>query len=309
MQTLTALIALYGLWLVFANVLIEQAGAPVPAYPVLILTAALAVDAGKPLWPIVVLAVFAALIADGLWYWAGRRIGPRVLRVVCRLSLSPDSCISMTRNLYQRWGAPSLMVAKFIPGFASVATTLAGEARMPLPRFVMFDGLGALFWAGVAVLLGALFHDAINEVLLTLEQLGRIGIALLLAALLVFIAGKWWQRQRFLKDIRMARISVPELRELIDSGQPLTLLDVRPSAHRERDGWILGAQPVSDIAELDGEAAGEVIIYCSCPNEASAALLARRLKERGYSRVRPLAGGLDAWRAEGLPVQRTDRAQ
>lgn len=309
MQTLMTLITLYGLWLVFANVLIEQAGAPIPAYPVLILTAALAVDAGEPLWPIVLLAVLAALIADGLWYWAGRRIGPRVLRIVCRLSLSPDSCISVTRNLYQRWGAPSLMVAKFIPGFASVATTLAGEGRMPLPRFVLFDGLGALLWASVAVLLGALFHNAINEVLLTLEQLGRIGIALLLAALLAFIASKWWQRQRFLKEIRMARISVPELRELIDSGQPLTLLDVRPSAHRERDGWILGAQPVSDVAELNGEATGEVIIYCSCPNEASAAMLARQLKARGYSRVRPLAGGLDAWRAEGLPVQRVDQAQ
>ncbi len=309
MQTLMTLITLYGLWLVFANVLIEQAGAPIPAYPVLILTAALAVDAGEPLWPIVLLAVIAALIADGLWYWAGRRVGPRVLRIVCRLSLSPDSCISMTRNLYQRWGAPSLMVAKFIPGFASVATTLAGEGRMPLPRFVLFDGLGALLWAGVAVLLGALFHNAINEVLLTLEQLGRIGVALLLVALLAFIASKWWQRQRFLKEIRMARISVPELRELIDSGQPLTLLDVRPSAHRERDGWILGAQPVSDVAELNGEAAGEVIIYCSCPNEASAAMLARQLKARGYSRVRPLAGGLDAWRAEGLPVQRMDQLQ
>ena len=301
-----AMVSHYGLWIVFANVLVLQAGAPVPAYPALAVTAAFAVDSGKPLWPILSLAVAAALIADLGWYWAGRRIGARVLRILCILSLSPDSCVTTTRRQYTQWGPPLLLISKFVPGFASVATALAGDTRTRLWRFIVYDACGAALWAGAAILLGSIFHDAINEFLETLEQLGRVGLGSIAILLALFIASKWWQRRKFLGEIRMARISVEDLRDLMGKGAPISLLDVRAPASRERDGWISGSQHVDDISKLTVPVDVELILYCNCPNDASAALVALQLKRRGFKNVRPLAGGLDAWLAAGWPLERSE---
>lgn len=304
MDLLLHLIAHYGLWVVFIAVLLDQGGLPVPAFPPIIVTSAMAVEAQQPLWPIVLVAALAALLADGLWYAGGRRFGAHLLRLVCRLSLSPDSCVASTRDTYARWGAPSLVVAKFIPGFAALATTLAGQTGTGLARFALYDGLGAALWALVAVATGALFHDAVNDVLVQLESLGQTGLLVLLAAIALFVAYKAWKRQRFIRLIRMARISVPELQQLLDDGTAPLLLDVRPSAQRAASGWIPGAVLAAHVGELDLPPQREVIVYCDCPNEASAAKLARALKQRGFQRVRPLAGGFEAWQAHGLPVAR-----
>lgn len=304
MDLLLHLLANYGLWVVFVAVLLDQGGLPVPAFPPMIVASAMAVQAGQPLWPVVLVATLAALLADGLWYAGGRRFGKHLVRLVCRLSLSPDSCVASTRDTYARWGAPSLVVAKFIPGFAALATTLAGQARTGLARFAFYDGLGAALWALVAVGIGALFNDAVSDVLARLDDLGTLGLLLVLAAIVLFVAWKFWKRQRFLRLLRMARISVPELRQLIDDGAAPLVLDVRPTALREASGWIPGAVLAAHVGELDVEPQHEVVVYCDCPNEASAAKLARALKQRGFQRVRPLAGGFEAWLAQGLPVAR-----
>lgn len=303
MEMLIDLIANYGLLVVFVAVLLDQGGLPVPAYPPVVVASALAVDQGESLLPILAVATLAAVIADLLWFAGGRRFGVRLLRLMCRLSLSPDSCVLMTRDIYSRWGAPSLIGAKFVPGFAAVATTLAGENGTPAPRFVFFDTMGALLWAGVAVALGALFHEAVNEVIVRLEELGRYGLLLVAGAIAAFIAYKGWQRHRFLKELRMARITVPELYQMLSEGAMPLILDVR-SADQRADGWIPGALFVASLADAQLDPHEEVIIYCDCPNEASAALLARELKKRGFGRVRPLAGGFRAWQAEGHSVAR-----
>lgn len=297
------LIAGYGLLVVFVAVFLDQGGLPIPAYPPLIVAAALATDRGEAVLPILAIATLAALLADLLWFAGGRRFGVPLLRLMCRLSLSPDSCVLTTRDIYARWGASSLIGAKFVPGFAAVATTLAGENRTPVPRFVFFDSLGALLWAGVAVALGVIFHAAVNEVLLRLEDLGRYGLSLIVAIIAAFVAYKWWQRQRFLRELKMARISVPELYQLLAGGARPLILDVRSAAQRN-GGWIPGAVFVTSLAEAQLVPQEEVIVYCDCPNEASAALLARELKKRGFGRVRPLAGGFHAWQAEGYEVLR-----
>jgi len=304
MDTLLHLLEHYGLWVVFIAVLLDQGGLPVPAFPPIMVASALAVEAQQPVWPIVLVATVAALLADGAWYAGGRRFGTHLVRLMCRLSLSPDSCVASTRDTYARWGAPSLVVAKFIPGFAALATTLAGQTGTGLVRFAFYDGLGAALWALVAVGTGALFHDAVNEVLIRIESLGQAGVMLLLAAIVLFLAYKAWKRQRFIRLIQMARISVPELQQLIDGGAEPLVLDVRPLAQREASGWIPGAVLASHVRELELAPQHEVIVYCDCPNEASAAQLARELKQRGFKRVRPLAGGFEAWQAHGLPVAR-----
>jgi membrane protein DedA with SNARE-associated domain/rhodanese-related sulfurtransferase len=303
MDMLLHLIASYGLLVVFVSVLLDQGGLPIPAYPPLIVAAAVATDKGEDVLPILAVATLAAVLADLLWFAGGRRFGVRLLRLMCRLSLSPDSCVLTTRDIYARWGASSLIGAKFVPGFAAVATTLAGENRTPVARFVFFDSLGALLWAGVAVALGVIFHQAVNEVLLRLEDLGRYGLSLVIVIIAAFVAYKWWQRQRFLRELKMARITVPELYQLLAGGAKPLILDVRSAAQRN-GGWIPGAVFVASLAEAQLDPQDEVIVYCDCPNEASAALLARELKKRGFRRVRPLAGGFHAWQAEGYEVLR-----
>jgi rhodanese-related sulfurtransferase len=208
--------------------------------------------------------------------------------------------------IYLRWGAPSLLVAKFIPGFASVASALAGTVGARRLTFVFFDGLGAMLWAGSAIYLGSLFSATIEDLLNILEGLGKWGGALLAAALVSFIASKWWQRHRFIKSLRMARISVEELNRLLQQGRAPLIVDVRASALPQADripgAVILSVDDLSDTS-LEQLIEDEVVVYCACPNEASAAIVAKKLMRRGYARVRPLAGGIDAWVAAGYGVE------
>ena len=299
MDALLHLIQTYGLLVVFVSVFLDQGGLPVPAYPPIIVTAAIAVDQQQSLWPILLVAAFAALLADSLWYLGGRRIGAALLRLMCKVSLSPDSCVLMTRGVYARWGAPSLVVAKFVPGFAAVATTLAGETGTSARRFAFYDGIGALLWAGLAVAVGAVFHEAVNDVLASLETLGRYGLLLVAAAIAAFVGYKLLKRRLFLRELRMARITVPELYRLLEDGNGPMILDVRSQPQRDASGWIPGAVFVASLADVALEPRDEVIVYCDCPNEASAAVLARELRRRGFKRVRPLAGGFEAWREHG----------
>lgn len=303
METLTGLMATYGLWLVFLVVLLDQGGVPIPAWPPLVVASAQAVERQDAVWPIVLVAAAAALLADMLWYGAGRRHGARMLGLICRLSLSPDSCVSGTRTIYARWGPPSLVVAKFVPGFAAVATTLAGHQRTPLLRFALYDGTGAILWAGAAIALGVVFHDAVNEALSTLESLGRLGLVLVLGAILAFVAVKAFKRWSFLRELRMQRISVTELSDLMNGGGQPLVVDVRADDERVRTGWIPGAVHAVSVVELASRVADDVVVYCDCPSEASAARVASQLKKLGFRRVRPLAGGLAAWQSHGLPME------
>ena len=303
MDALIHIIETYGLWVVFFSVLLDQGGLPTPSYAPMIVTAALATDAGQPLWPILMVGSVAALLADILWFAGGRRYGAQLLRLMCRISISPDSCVGTTRQLYEKFGAPSLIAAKYIPGFAAVSTTLAGQARTSWPRFLVFDFLGAVLWVSGAVMLGSTFHEAVEALLDTLEELGQIAVLLLLVALALFLAYKLWQRQRFLREIRMTRISSDELRAEMKSIPGLMLVDVRSAESRARSGWIAGSINVRDVSELKIDPDSAIVVYCDCPNDASAAVIARKLKAMGFKHVRPLAGGISAWRAQGFPVE------
>ena len=303
MEALIHVIETYGLWVVFISVLLDQGGLPTPSYAPMIVTAALAMDAGQPLWPILLVGAVAALVADIAWFAGGRRYGTQLLRLMCRISLSPDSCVGTTRRIYEKWGAPSLMLAKYIPGFAAVSTTLAGQAGTRWLRFLVFDLLGAVLWVSGAVTLGAVFHEAVEALLSTLEQLGHVALAMLLFAVALFVAYKWWQRHRFLREIRMARISSEELRAALQSMPGVKLIDVRSAESRARSGWIPGSINVRDVAALETGPDNVIVVYCDCPNDASAAVVARKLKALGFKHVRPLAGGISAWRAQGFPVE------
>lgn len=303
MSYLLHLIEQYGLLVVFFNVLIEQLGAPVPAYPSLIITSALLSRGDYSAAALLLTAVVAAVISDFVWYYAGKHFGRKILKTLCRISLSPDSCVNQTESIYLRWGAPSLMVAKFIPGFASVASALAGTVGTRRATFLFFDAIGAALWAGLAIFLGSLFSTTIDDLLAVLTELGKWGALLIAVAFALFIASKWWQRQLFIRSLRMARISVDELDQMLQSGTNPIIIDVRSPLSTQQTGRIPGAlvTSVEDMhaIALDIPDSGEVIVYCACPNEASAARVAKILMQKGYTKVRPLAGGIDAWIAAG----------
>lgn len=307
MDLLLRLITEYGLLLVFAAVLVEQLGVPLPAYPLLMLTSALASRGQFNVFALLGTAVVACLIADTVWYQIGGALGRRVLRVLCQISLSPDGCVRQTESVFTRFGPSSLMVAKFVPGFASVATALAGAMRIRRTPFLLFDAVGATLWVGVALALGWLFSPAIDDILDTLERLGRWGLMLVALALTLFVAAKWWQRHRFNMQLRMARVSVSTLAELLDNGERPLIVDVRSKASID-EGRIPGAVTVQGDAEAPELSAHPkdalIIVYCACPNDASAVIAARKLLERGFRNVRPLAGGYDAWVATGRDVDR-----
>ncbi|HEX3912916.1 MAG TPA: DedA family protein/thiosulfate sulfurtransferase GlpE [Steroidobacteraceae bacterium] len=297
----------YGVALVALNVLLNQIGLPVPVVPTLILAGAVGARGQLPLAAVFAAAVAACLVADCGWYWVGQRYGIRVLKTLCRISLEPDSCVSQTQGQFERWGVNSLVIAKFVPGLATIAPPLAGAMRIGWPRFVWLSLVAAALWVGAGLTAGMVFTAQIERLLIRLQRIGgaAAGVALLLLA--AYVGFKWWERSRFYKVLRMARISVAELNELIRGGSQPLIIDVRsPTARILEPRWIPGAVHISlaDVAvhvkELPKDR--EIILYCTCPSEASAARVAKTLMNHGFRRVRPLHGGLDAWVAAGYAV-------
>ena len=304
MQELIRLTSQYGLLLVFSGVLLETIGIPLPAMPLLIVAGALAAGGSLPVAGICGAALLAVLLGDVVWYLAGRRFGHHVLKTLCRISLSPDSCVRQTETLYERWGGRMLLVAKFVPGLSTVAPPLAGAMRLGPAPFLAYAGAGALLWIGVSVGAGALLHAQIEEAGQYLARFGAAAVLAVAVAFGLFLAFKWWERRRFYRALRMARISVEELRRLVHGGRDPVILDVRSEAARRIDPRRIPGARAVDLENAAGHLVdvpktSEIVVYCTCPSEASAARVARLLMDHGYRRVRPLAGGLDAWAAAG----------
>jgi len=309
MSQLIALVVAHGTLLVFAATLAARIGAPVPAAPFLVVAGGLAV-AGQISWvAALAAAILANILGDGLWFWAGRKHGYRVLKLLCRISLSPDSCVRQSEAFILRWGGSSLLAAKFVPGVSVVAPPMAGALGMSLGTFLGFETLAAAVWASLFLGIGWVFADQIQQVMDLLSALGAVALLVLAVIVTAYLALRYWRRRLFLNGVAMPRIDVDELRELIESGSPPLIVDVRSNAARVVDERrIPGAITVEmhEIGRLAGEHARdrELVLYCNCPNEASAASAAQRLVAKGFVRVRPLAGGLDAWIAAGHGVER-----
>lgn len=268
MEQIISLLAQYGLLLVFANVLLAQAGLPVPAMPTLIVAGALVRDGQLPLSLVLLAAVAGSLLGDLPWYAAGRTAGYRVLRLLCRMSIEPDSCVQQTEAKFERWGPPSLLFAKFVPGFSTVAPPVAGAMQLALPAFLIYSALGALLWAGAAVTLGMIFHAQVDSVIAWLSDMGALAFAVLGLAAGFYIAAKTVERWLFVRVMRMARITTDELKALLQSREPVIILDVRSSTARKIDPRrIPGAvavdieAPWHNISDVTPD--HHVVVYCS----------------------------------------------
>jgi membrane protein DedA with SNARE-associated domain/rhodanese-related sulfurtransferase len=306
-QQLLLGISHHGLILIGLNVLLNQIGVPVPAVPTLIVAGAIASGAQLSIAAVFSLSVAACLVADCGWYLLGQIYGIRVLKALCKISLEPDSCVSQTQTRFERWGINSLVIAKFVPGLSTIAPPLAGAMRISWLRFIFLSALSAALWVGAWLVAGMLFRTQIERLLADLDQIGSMVLAVALILLGIYVAFKWWERRRFYKMLRMARVSVAELHALIDDGDAPLIIDVRSSTARALEPQrIPGALhvPLEQVGQhvRDLPRDRDIILYCTCPSEASAARVAKILMNHGFKRVRPLLGGLDAWRAAGYAV-------
>jgi len=265
---LTTLVLRYGVGFVFLNVLFEQLGLPVPAVPTLLVAGALAADGKLPFGKVLAAAFVATVVADTVWFLLGRRYGRKILKTLCKVSLSPDSCVRQTEGLFDAYGLTSLLFAKFVPGYSTVAPPLAGAAGTTLPRFLVYTSGGTLIWTGTALGLGLLFHGAIERVLSFLTGLGGGALLLLAGALLLYIGIKWTQRRRFYRFLRMARIRAADLRLLMDEGRAPVIVDVRSNNARAHDPRRIPGAIVVNILELDEKISHlptdrEIVLYCT----------------------------------------------
>ena len=306
MDSIASELAAYGVPLIGLNVLLQQLGLPIPAVPTMMLAGALAVAGKVGFAPAFAISVAASLVADLLWFWAGRRYGYPVLRFLCRVSLSPDTCVRQTEGIFERWGFFSVVVSKFVPGFATVAPPLAGALKMRLPAFIAASAASASLWVGAAMVAGALFARQIEVALRWME--GHVALATLVVGALVgaYVIVRAVQRWRMTRLLAAAVISVDELREGLAREPRPFIIDVGSSLAHNARPHIPGAV----MLDLDAIARSDdfpddrdIVLYCSCPNEESARRGAQLLMRKGYRRVRPLVGGIDAWSAAGHPIE------
>jgi membrane protein DedA with SNARE-associated domain len=268
MEELTALLAQHGLALVFVNVLITQSGVPLPSMPMLVVAGAFVAQGQMSLAALLLATVAASLTGDSAWYVAGRRYGYRVLRALCRIAIEPDSCVKQTEGIFERWGAPALAVAKYVPGFSTVAPPLAGTMRLgPIP-FLGYSALGALLWAALPVAIGYAFSTEVESGLAWLESMGTGALAAIVAVVALYVSVKTLERYLLIRFLRMVRISVPELRELLGRAARPLVLDARsPIARRLDPRRIPGAIAVDigapEMAVVEVPRDRDVVVYCS----------------------------------------------
>ncbi|MFI5092928.1 MAG: VTT domain-containing protein [Candidatus Acidiferrum sp.] len=258
----------HGYIVLLAWVFVEQSGVPVPSLPLLLAAGALAGSHQLNLFTSLLIVTFAAVSADSLWYQLGRHKGIKVLQFLCKITIEPDSCVRRTEGIFSRQGAHSLIFAKFLPGLGTVAPPLAGIFHMRLRRFLLFDAAGALLWAATFLGLGYVFSGAIERIAEHAASLGGWLFVILFGALASYLAYKFVARKRFLRELRIARITVEELKHKLDAGEDLAIVDLRHSVDFEADPEIIPGAFRMDATELEEKNEQlprdrEIILYCT----------------------------------------------
>ena len=296
----------HGSLLVGFNVLLQQLGLPIPAVPTMMIAGALTAMNRINGVATFALSVSAALVADLLWFWAGRHYGYPVLRFLCKISLSPDTCVRQTEGIFQKWGFFSVVVAKFVPGFSTVGPPIAGALRMPVGAFIVASLASGALWVGAAMGVGLVFSREIEVALTWMTNNAPLAATVVGVAFALYLGYKGWQRWRLSRYVDSALISIDELRERLREDPRPFVIDIGSNMAHQSRPHIPGAAllDLDQVARADDFPLDrEIVVYCNCPNEASAKRAAQILLKKGLKRVRPLAGGLDAWVAAGHDVE------
>jgi membrane protein DedA with SNARE-associated domain/rhodanese-related sulfurtransferase len=298
----------HGLIFIFAAVFLEQMGLPLPAFPWLLAAGALAFGGTINLYLILFLTVIACLLADFFWFYLGRYQGARVLGLLCRISLEPDTCVRRTMNVFTRHGLRGILIAKFVPGLSTVVPPLAGMSNVKPAQFLVFDGAGSLLYCGSFIALGYFFSHQITRIGAAMTRIGGSAFILAASVAVLYIAYKYWQRQRLLRELSARRITAAELRQKLDAGENPVILDLRSREELVQNPTIIQGAIHIDFSELEKHRDRlphdrDIVLYCSCPNEVTSARVALALRRQGFTRVHPLLGGIETWRQHSYPME------
>jgi membrane protein DedA with SNARE-associated domain/rhodanese-related sulfurtransferase len=298
----------YGYLLLFVWVLVEQLGIPLPATPVLLAAGALSAEHQLSFLLALPVGLAACLASDTAWFLIGRKYGHHVLRILCKLSLEPTICVRRTQDSFGRQRSVTLMIAKFVPGLATLAPPVAGQNGMPYGEFLFFDGIGATLWVGTLLVAGRFFGDLLRRDPSLLNWAGRFSGALLVVGILGFFVGRVLRRRMVLKKLVAARLEPVDLKKQLDAGEVVYIVDLRHPLELLPEPFTLpGALHFSPDAlaerHLEIPRDRDVVLFCTCPSEATAAKTAMTLLKLGIERVRPLRGGYDEWKRLGFPLE------
>lgn len=308
MQTLVDLIPTYGAALVAIVTLLARLGAPVPAGPLLLVVGALAGQPGVSILAALLASMVGGTVGDAAWFLAGRRYGYSTLILLCKVSQTPDVCVSQNESIFSRWGGSSLIAAKFLPGISLVAPPMAGALGMTSSRFILLEAVGGAIHGGLFLAAGYAFRSQIQEAIAVISAFGSAAIGLLAVALAAYACLRYRRRVLAARTTDVARVSVNELLSLQATLSPPLLIDVRANVRQAFDGGTIPGSVHLAITELrcrGHELAHdrEIVLYCSCINEATSVRASRALAKVGHPRVRVLRGGLKTWMDAGLPVE------
>ena len=261
-------VAQHGYVLLFFWVLAEQIGLPLPAFPILVAGGALAGSHQLTLGYVVVLAAMASLISDTVWYQLGRRRGASILGFLCKISIEPDSCVRRAEDTFQRYGARSLLVAKFVPGLNTAAPPMAGVTGMPRWRFTGWSALGGLLWSGSFILIGYFFSSQLERIGYFSERLGNGALVLFALAFTTYLLRRYQQRRAFIQQLMRERIEPEAVRDMLDRGEPVYILDLRHALDFLAYPQTLPGAIRLDPKDLDERATEiprdrEIVLYCT----------------------------------------------
>jgi membrane protein DedA with SNARE-associated domain/rhodanese-related sulfurtransferase len=297
----------YGYAILFLWVLAEQLGVPLPSIPLLLTAGTLSGTHDLRQGWAVLSVVAACLVGDTAWFSLGRRFGASMVRLVCRLSLESATCVRRTEDYFQRHGAQTLLLAKFVPGLGTVAAPIAGQTGMRYRIFLLYDLAGALIWSVSVTMVGRFFGDYLNHHPHAWASVGHSAGLLFLLLVAAFLGYRVFKQQAFLRQVRGAKIEPETLKEMLDSGRPVYVVDLRhPLDYLPDPRMIPGAVLLtpSTLRERSAEIPRDqdVVLYCTCPNDATSARTAMQLRRLGIYRVRPLHGGYEGWKRRGYPL-------
>lgn len=307
MSIALAFLLKYGYLILFVWVMLEQIGMPIPSVPLILTAGTLTATHQMNPFGVLLAVVLACAVSDTTWYLLGGRYGNTMVNLLCRISLEPATCVRKTQNVFGRHGARALLWAKFVPGLSAVAAPIAGQTNIAYWKFLAYDMAGSTFWALTFLLAGRFFGDAIKRNSMMFHWMGHFAGALIFLLILSFFGYRIWKQNRFLKQVSTARVTPVELKRMMDDGEQPFIVDLRHPLDYLPDPRVvptairMGPDEIAKRAE-ELPRDRDIILYCTCPSDASSAHTALQLRKQGISRVRPLAGGLEAWKMADYPL-------
>lgn len=305
-------VSTWGAAVVFANVLLTRLGIPVPAVPMLLLAGTAIANGHLSFWHVLTAALAGALIGDGAWFTAGRLLGRKLIQALARLSASVETRMRKARALFVRFGPAIVSVSKFVPGLAIITPPLMGTTRVGIVIFFAWDAVGIIAWATFWLFGGAIFERQLSRLIYEVRVHGWTILDVLFVITACYLAFRFMQRWRMQQPLLLAPVAPEQVDAMMRADKPPIVLDARPEeVKRETPQSVPGAVPL-DIRSPDAVDAAllarDVVVYCMCADDATAKALAQKMRNRGYTRVRALRGGLDAWERRGYVVEPSDES-